>query len=118
MLLLWMGCAAPDLRTAATTDDGLWRVELVEEAVPLGDAVVALDVFAVEPDAPDMSPTVTVESGMEGMDHGSPVVEATSQGDGRYTAGMVFSMRGAWFLDVTVSAGAERGAARLDLLVE
>jgi hypothetical protein len=117
-LLLWLACAATESVTSAVTDDGLWQVSLVAESAPIGQAVVALDVKPASGDGPRSEPSVSVEAGMEGMDHATGEVPAEAGGNGRYEAALALSMRGAWYLDVTVTDAQGSGVARLDLLVE
>ncbi len=117
-LLLWMACAATEGVTSAVTDDGLWQVGLLAETAPIGQAVVALDVQPTSGDASPSEPSVSVEAGMEGMDHATGDVPAEARGNGRYEAALALSMRGAWYLDVTVTDAQGSGVARLDLLVE
>ncbi len=100
----WLGgCPRPETRVA-TTDGGVWTVEIDEASYPQGVNLVLLYVIdeASEPATGlDLTPVFTMPS----MSHDAATVEVSEDpyGDGSYTVEVDLDMTGEWLLTGTLS---------------
>ena len=114
MLFLVVACAAEP--AVVTTDGGSWSLELGEEVLALeGEAHLTVK----NPDgAAATGLSVAVTPRMDGMTHEDTPVEATEEANGTYVVPLSFSMRGAWWLDGTVTDAVAPETFSLPVTVE